>query len=97
MIDRQKQIRSRASNGKFPRVMPLQPHVNILSDEDWIIHLDEETIVTPDSVKGVFNFAAKGEFHFGQGVITYTNLGIENPILTLADSLRVANDYGLIR
>lgn len=75
----------------------LEPHVNILSDEDWIIHLDEETIVTPDSVKGVFNFAAKGEFHFGQGVITYTNLGIENPILTLADSLRVANDYGLIR
>jgi len=75
----------------------LEPSVNVLNDNDWIIHLDEETILTPDSVKGCFNFAARGEFHFGQGVITYTNLGIVNPILTLADSVRVANDYGLIR
>ena len=71
--------------------------MNILGDEDWIIHLDEETIMTPDSVKGVFNFAAKGEHQIGQGVITYTNLGIENTLLTLADSVRVAIDYGLIR
>ena len=74
-----------------------QPSVNILSDEDWIVHLDEETILSPDSVKSVFNFAARGEFQFGQGVITYVNLGIENLFITLADSIRVANDYGLIR
>jgi len=75
----------------------LEPSVNILSDEDWIIHLDEETILTADSVKGVFNFAARGEFHFGQGIITYSNLGIESLPLTLADCIRVAVDYGLIR
>ena len=71
--------------------------MNILSDEDWIVHLDEETILTEDSVKGVFNFAAKGQFQFGQGVITYTNLGVENLLLTLADSIRVAVDYGMMR
>jgi len=75
----------------------LEPSVNILSDEDWIVHLDEETILTEDSVKGVFNFAAKGQFQFGQGVITYTNLGVENLLLTLADSIRVAVDYGMMR
>ena len=71
--------------------------MNFLSGEDWIVHLDEETILTPNSVKAVFNFAARGQFHFGQGVITYANLGVENLILTLADSIRVAVDYGLLR
>ena len=75
----------------------LQPSVNVLNDEDWIVHLDEETILTPESVKGVFNFAARGDLHFGQGIITYVNLGIENLFITLGDSIRVANDYGLIR
>ena len=30
----------------------LEEDVNILKDEDWIVHLDEETLLTQNSVKG---------------------------------------------
>ena len=53
----------------------LEEEVNLLNDDDWVVHLDEETILTEGSVKGVFNFAYEGKYHFGQGVINYTNLG----------------------
>jgi len=75
----------------------LEEEVNLLNDDDWVVHLDEETILTEGSVKGVFNFAYEGKYHFGQGVINYTNLGIENLMLTLADSVRVAVDHGMLR
>ena len=53
----------------------LEEGVNLLNDNDWVVHLDEETILTESSVKGVFNFAFEDKYHFGQGVIKYTNLG----------------------
>jgi egghead protein (zeste-white 4 protein) len=28
--------------------------VNLYSDEEWIVHLDEETLVTEESIKGTF-------------------------------------------
>ena len=28
--------------------------VNLYSDEEWIVHLDEETLVTEESIKGMF-------------------------------------------
>ena len=34
----------------------LEPDVNILNDDDWIVHLDEETIMTTSSLTGIFNF-----------------------------------------
>jgi len=75
----------------------LEEGVNLMNDDDWVVHLDEETILTEGSVKGVFNFAYEGKYHFGQGVINYTNLGIQNLMLTLADSVRVAIDHGMLR
>ena len=30
--------------------------VNLVSDDEWIIHLDEETLVTTESVKGILKF-----------------------------------------
>ena len=30
----------------------LEEDINILKDEDWIVHLDEETLLTQNSVKG---------------------------------------------
>ena len=50
--------------------------VNILKDSDWIVHLDEETILTEGSVKGILNFISEGKHQFGQGVITYVNDGV---------------------
>ena len=50
--------------------------VNVLSDDDWIIHLDEETLLTEASVRGIINFICEGKHSFGQGLITYAS----NPV-----------------
>lgn len=74
-----------------------EENVNKLTDSDWIVHLDEETLLTEDSIKGILNFVYKDKHHFGQGLITYTNDKIVNWFTTLADTYRVALDMGLFR
>ncbi|PNF25647.1 Beta-1,4-mannosyltransferase egh [Cryptotermes secundus] len=75
----------------------LEDGVNILADTDWIVHLDEETLLTENSVTGIINFVLDGKHHFGQGLITYANEDVVNWITTLADSFRVADDMGKLR
>lgn len=75
----------------------LEDDVNILSDSDWIVHLDEETLLTENSVRGILNFVCNGQHPFGQGLITYANEEIVNWVTTLADSFRVADDMGKLR
>lgn len=75
----------------------LEKGVNMLSDNDWIVHLDEETLLTESSVIGIINFISDGKYKFGQGVITYANEEIVSWITTLADLVRVGMDYGMIR
>jgi len=55
--------------------------VSDLDDDDWIVHLDEETILSDDSVKGIVNFVCDGRHQFGQGVITYANEKVCNFLL----------------
>lgn len=74
----------------------LEPNVDMLTDADWIVHLDEETLLTESSVIGIFNFINDGKYSLGQGVITYAN-EIISWITTLADLVRVGMDYGMIR
>lgn len=75
----------------------LEDNVNILANTDWIVHLDEETLLTENSVRGVLNFVLDGQHQFGQGLITYANEHIVNWLTTLADSFRVADDMGKLR
>lgn len=75
----------------------LEDDVNQLGESDWIVHLDEETLLTDDCVRGIINFVLKGKHEFGQGVITYANEEIRNWMTTLADSFRVTEDYGKLR
>ncbi|UYV60209.1 hypothetical protein LAZ67_1000406 [Cordylochernes scorpioides] len=75
----------------------LEDGVTLLNDTDWIVHLDEETLLTENSVKGILNFVLDGRFQFGQGLITYANETIVNWLTTLADSFRVADDMGKLR
>lgn len=75
----------------------LEEDVNILSDNDWIVHLDEETLVTEASIRGILNFVIEGRHQFGQGLITYANEHIQNWFTTLADSFRVSDDMGKLR
>ena len=73
------------------------PWINMQADNDWIVHLDEETLVTEASVIGIVNFINEGKYSFGQGVITYANEEIISWITTIADLVRVGMDYGMIR
>ncbi|XP_078042837.1 beta-1,4-mannosyltransferase egh [Augochlora pura] len=75
----------------------LEKSVNELADNDWIVHLDEETIMTENSLRGILNFVLDGKHQFGQGLITYANEDVVNWITTLADSFRVADDMGKLR
>jgi egghead protein (zeste-white 4 protein) len=75
----------------------LEDGVNELGDSDWIVHLDEETVMTENAARGVFNFAVDGRAKIGQGVITYANEEIVSYITTLADLVRVAEDVGKYR
>ncbi|GLV35548.1 egghead [Carabus blaptoides fortunei] len=72
-------------------------HVWLEADSDWIVHLDEETLLTENSVRGVLNFVLDGKHQFGQGLITYANEDVVNWVTTLADSFRVADDMGKLR
>lgn len=75
----------------------LEDNVNVLNLNDWIVHLDEETILTENSVRGITNFVLDGKYPFGQGLITYANENVVNWLTTLADSFRVADDMGKLR
>ncbi|KAI6214809.1 hypothetical protein M3Y94_00312000 [Aphelenchoides besseyi] len=72
----------------------LEDRVSEVRDEDWVVHLDEETLLTTNSVRGILNFCADGKHQFGQGVITYAHGHILNWLTTLSDSFRVADDIG---
>ncbi|XP_060567412.1 beta-1,4-mannosyltransferase egh-like [Ruditapes philippinarum] len=75
----------------------LDRNVNILSPDDWIVHLDEETLLSESVLYGIINFVSEQKSDIGQGVITYGESGIENWLTTLLDGMRVAIDYGLFR
>ncbi|XP_060567362.1 beta-1,4-mannosyltransferase egh-like [Ruditapes philippinarum] len=74
-----------------------EPSVNILSNDDWVVHLDEETLLTESSTIGLANFASQKHGDVGQGVISYANEEIVNWWTTLADSVRVSVDLGMMR
>lgn len=51
--------------------------MNELDNDDWIVHLDEETILTEACLNGIINFIQhEGKHEFRQGLITYTNEGV---------------------
>ncbi len=77
------------------------------TDDDWVIHLDEETQFNQHTVDQIRTFVMKDRHRLyrnptelpkiGQGVIIYGKRKIVNWITTLADSIRVGDDYGRFR
>ncbi|XP_071126267.1 beta-1,4-mannosyltransferase egh-like [Mytilus edulis] len=109
-IDMQKSTRARelvvpstytTANGTLYKARALQycleDGVNMLSNNDWIVHLDEETLLTESSVIGIINFIHEDKYQLGQGVITYANEEIISWITTIADLVRVGIDFGILR
>ena len=39
----------------------------MLKDEDFVIHLDEETVITEDAARGILNFISENKHAIGQG------------------------------
>lgn len=77
------------------------------TDDDWVIHLDEETQFDRNTVHQIHVFVMQerqrlqrtreGLPKIGQGVIVYGKRKIVNWLTTLADSIRVGDDYGRFR
>ncbi|RWS23255.1 CBN-BRE-3 protein-like protein [Leptotrombidium deliense] len=68
-----------------------------LRDNDYVVHLDEETLLTTDCLRGIINFIVDGRYEFGQGVITYADHEVVNWWTTFNESFRVGYDYGCIQ
>eukprot|EP01060_Flectonema_neradi_P026636 TRINITY_DN357_c0_g1_i2.p1 TRINITY_DN357_c0_g1~~TRINITY_DN357_c0_g1_i2.p1 ORF type:complete len:2065 (+),score=347.73 TRINITY_DN357_c0_g1_i2:154-6195(+) len=97
------------SGAKFKaRALEYAIHNSNCTKDDWIVHQDEETRFEVETVQKIFYHCAcehaaiqSGKRRYGrigQGVIVYgANDEIENWVTTLADSIRVADDYGKFR
>lgn len=108
LVDTDKRIRElvvpsiyKSSTGAMFKARALQyalePGISPVKFGEYIVHLDEETMITKNVINGIINFALDGKHAFGQGLITYMNLEIVNFFTTLADSYRVADDMGKLR
>ena len=97
--------RSKGDTRKKARALQycLEEGVNSLSKDDYIVHLDEETLLTNDSMNGIINFITEGKHMIGQGIITYGMLPspsspsftwVQHHLCTIADSVRVSDDVG---
>lgn len=75
----------------------LEDGVSSLGDADWIVHFDEDSVLTPDAVRGIANFIGAGKHPIGQGVIVYDVNNITSYATKLAMNSRLALDYGMIR
>jgi len=102
----------RTANGTKWKARALQYALETVSssDDDWIVHLDEETMMDKRTVAAIWSHAEKemaavasGERKIpdiGQGAMLYgtgKHGPIENWITTLADSIRVTDDFGSFR
>ncbi|CEL98094.1 unnamed protein product [Vitrella brassicaformis CCMP3155] len=67
------------------------------AEGDIVVHLDEETLLTHSCVAGIEEFVRADASRVGSGTIAYGQDVIVNPWLTMADSLRVTDDYCKMR
>lgn len=87
------------SNGATFKARQLQYGLDInasqLTDQDWIVFLDEETILTRSAVVGIAEFVAKDKHEFGFGLLKFTNegVGFQSALCWLLDCPRVAFDW----
>lgn len=75
----------------------IEDDVNQLKDDDWIVHLDEESQLTKEAIIGIVNFINRNKHHIGQGLITYGKARIANITNTLAECYRCAVYIGASR
>lgn len=71
------------------------PDVSPCVDETLIVHMDEETELTLESIQGILDFGgAHGSTRIGQGLIVFGGHRSQQSLwLTLADSIRVGDEF----
>jgi hypothetical protein len=64
------------------------------TEYDWILHLDEESVIDDKSVERVLDFVKyETDYQWGQGVILYNQYRYwKNWFFTVADAIRVSDD-----
>lgn len=62
----------------------------------WLIHLDEETLMTESSMAGTLDLILEGKYRWGHGLVVYGWHRIDNIWTTYCDSHRVAFDVGVL-
>jgi egghead protein (zeste-white 4 protein) len=93
----------RTKNGARYKARALQYALEVspIATSDWLVHLDEETQLTPSAVVGIAQAIDEeersGEYRIGQGAILYHRrfgLGIKAFLLSMADMVRTGDDLG---
>jgi cellulose synthase/poly-beta-1,6-N-acetylglucosamine synthase-like glycosyltransferase len=64
------------------------------TEHDWVLHLDEESVIDHESVRKVLEFIYyENDYLWGQGLILYNqHLYWKNWFFTVADAIRVGDD-----
>lgn len=64
-----------------------------LKNEDWILHLDEESVLKKSDLHQCIEFILEDKYKWGQGVILYNSYQyFQNILLTVLDAIRVGDD-----
>jgi egghead protein (zeste-white 4 protein) len=63
----------------------------------WIFHLDEESVMLPQTLEAVLTFIASGKGTLAEGPIFYPSVFSGNPITRIADAIRSATCYFCVR
>ena len=75
-------------------------HHSAAHPDTWILHLDEESVVTESAIVGIHNFinAPVNRKRIGQGEIKYNaHQYNQNLLITATDSIRTGDDLGRFR
>src|SRR5579872_82183 len=73
------------------------------SENLWILHLDEESVITPEAVHGIRDFIAQNDLRrtagaIGQGEIQYNSCRYgQDPVIEAIDAIRTGDDLGRFR
>ncbi|TPX73869.1 hypothetical protein CcCBS67573_g04863 [Chytriomyces confervae] len=84
-----------AGNSKYKaRALEWYRQTMRFTEFDWVLHLDEESVIDDESVKRILEFVFyEKDYHYGQGIIFYNQYKYwANWIFTVADALRVGDD-----
>jgi egghead protein (zeste-white 4 protein) len=59
----------------------------------WLFHLDEESNILPQTLRGLFSFIASGKGVMAEGPIFYPHMEGASPLMRLTESIRASGCY----